>query len=86
MQAQQIRCSISNCHYWLQGNQCGADQILVTSRAMANSLPDAMDAPDAPQVVETPVHTYDSSCCKTFVSKQAYAAFEDGVTKGEGSL
>lgn len=82
MAQQQIRCSISNCHYWSQGNVCSADQILVTSQSMAQTMPENMDAPMASQIAETPVHTSRDSCCKTFTSKHTYAAFEDGVMKG----
>jgi hypothetical protein len=25
----QVKCSVSNCHYWEQNNHCGADAIMI---------------------------------------------------------
>lgn len=76
---QNIRCSISNCHYWGKGNQCQATEILVTSNTMAQNLSDVIDAPYANQVTETPVANSQESCCKTFVLKTELNQNFDGV-------
>lgn len=81
MPNQHIRCSIDNCHYWGQGNQCNAQEIVVTSNAMADALPDPIDAPQADQLAQSPVNKCTESCCKTFVVKGAYDVFADGVRK-----
>lgn len=25
----QVKCSVSNCHYWKEDNECGADAIMI---------------------------------------------------------
>lgn len=79
--SQQIRCSISNCHYWAEGNFCKAEQVLVTSQTMSKGLNNKMDAPVATQLAMTPISTVAESCCNTFTPAGAYSAFEDGVIK-----
>jgi len=37
--AQRIMCTVSNCHYWKDGNECAAEEILVTSDSFANYSP-----------------------------------------------
>lgn len=81
MYKQQINCSISNCHYWAEGNVCQASAILVTSDTMAQSLPEAMGAATATQVAQSPVFKRSESCCQTFVQRAAYQAKQDGVEK-----
>jgi hypothetical protein len=29
--AQDVLCEVNNCHYWKQGNRCGAEAIYVVS-------------------------------------------------------
>lgn len=79
----QVHCSISNCHYWEQGNVCRADRILVTSHDMAKNLADKVDAPLAAGVTATPVSKCYDSCCKTFVLKTDNSQNTDGVLKLE---
>lgn len=82
MSAQQkIRCSISNCHYYGQGNLCQANEILVMSDTMSNNLPELLDAPQAAQVKQTPVAKGTESCCKTFVPRGSFQQNLDGVLK-----
>lgn len=78
---QHIHCSVNNCHYWAQGNMCHANEILVTSDGMSDSLPDRIDAPKASQVQPTPVNTCMESCCKTFVAKGSDKTNVDGIYK-----
>ena len=81
MDNQRILCSINNCHYWKQGNICGADCILVTSDSMSKNLPDQVDAPYAAQITQTPVGKSHESCCKTFVPKSSFYQNIDGILK-----
>lgn len=30
--AEDVLCEVQNCHYWRDGNQCGADRIYVVSQ------------------------------------------------------
>lgn len=78
---QHIHCSVSNCHYWVSGNMCHANEIMVTSDQLSASLPDNIDAPMASQISPTPVNTCMDSCCKTFVPKGSKQIKADGVTK-----
>lgn len=75
----QVRCSIKNCHYWQEGNECGASEILITSDDKARTLPDTIDATMAVQVGESPVSDCTQSCCKTFSPKGSHYAYLDGV-------
>lgn len=77
----QIFCSISNCHYYREGNICGANQILVTSDTMSQNLSPHIDAPYAAQITQTPVTKSPETCCKTFVHKNDFYQNTDGVTK-----
>ncbi len=65
----------------MKGNKCAASQILVTSDEMAKTLPREVDSPYAARVPATPVAHCVNSCCKTFVSKDDFHAFSDGVVK-----
>ncbi len=78
---QHIHCSVNNCHYWANGNMCHANEILVTSDRMSDTLPDRIDAPMAAQIAPTPVETCMESCCKTFVAKNSPEINVDGVRK-----
>ncbi|HHY38302.1 MAG TPA: DUF1540 domain-containing protein [Clostridia bacterium] len=64
-----VRCSVNNCHYWDTGNYCKAKDIMVTSDAMGDRMPDSFDAPRADNAVGTPVTSCMETCCKTFVQK-----------------
>ena len=60
-----IKCSVSNCVYWQKGNDCTAQQILVTSDANASSVHDVSLLSSA-----TPQAGHSSdTCCKTFKDK-----------------
>ncbi len=76
-----IRCTISNCHYWSRGNRCSAGEILVTSDTMSKCLPEIINAPYASQITETPVNKNHESCCRTFVLKTDYNQNLDGILK-----
>lgn len=78
---QHIHCSVSNCNYWVQGNMCHANEIMVTSDKVSDTLPDRIDAPAAAQIQPTPVQSCMDSCCKTFVPKGSDKIGVDGVYK-----
>ena len=78
---QHIHCSVNSCHYWKQGNVCDAQEIMVTSDAMGDSLPDSTDATSHRVFGTTPVNTCMETCCKTFVYQGSGDAKVDGVKK-----
>ncbi len=77
-----IRCSVNNCHYWGQGNDCLASEIMVTTDASGNATPDSFDAPQASTAGPTPASTCMETCCKTFVREGDKSAHRvDGVVE-----
>jgi hypothetical protein len=64
-----IRCSVSNCHYWMQGNYCEASSIMVTSDEVPRQSHHGIDQNMISQV-DTPVGQCEQTCCKTFISNQ----------------
>lgn len=80
---QHIHCSVNNCHYWSQGNNCQANEILVTADAVGNSTGDSYDAPKASTISATPARMAMETCCKTFVGKNSTTAKADGVYKNQ---
>lgn len=66
----EVYCTISNCHYWDDGNRCGADKILITSDAVGDRYPDDIDAQQVTMIVDevgtTPTGSCMETCCKTF--------------------
>lgn len=78
---QKIMCTVQNCNYWAQGNECHASQILVTSNSFADAQPDSFDALQASTAPQTPVATCMDTCCKTFVGKGSRDARADKITR-----
>jgi len=74
-----VVCSIDNCHYWAEGNECMASQILITSDAVGRQEPESFDAPVAQSMARTPVHKCMETCCKTFMSKDSRNKYADDV-------
>ncbi len=66
---ERIRCSVSNCHYWMTGNYCEASSIVITGDQVGAQSFHGMDASMISQV-DTPVGRCEATCCKTFISKQ----------------
>lgn len=66
-----VYCTVNNCHYWADRNQCRADRILVTADSFANQAPDTVDAPQSGNLTATPVNRAMETACKTFVPKNA---------------
>ncbi len=75
----EVYCTISNCHYWKNGNYCDANEILVTNDKLASSEPDRLDAPQASTLEHTPVGQCMDTCCKTFVPSGSGKENVDGV-------
>lgn len=79
--ANQVYCSVNNCHYWTQGNHCGASKIMITSDQVGYNEPDTFDAPQSAQAPPSPVESCMDTCCKTFVMKGSDYIEDDGVFK-----
>lgn len=68
----EVRCSVSNCAFWGQGNFCQANSIIVQPDAQ-----DSMQTEDASytstvlngQMMESSVSTSVETCCQTFKPK-----------------
>ncbi|HHU60679.1 MAG TPA: DUF1540 domain-containing protein [Natronincola sp.] len=76
-----VNCSVNNCHYWTQGNICGASSIMITADHVGYDKPDSFDAPQASTAPPSPVDSCMETCCKTFVPKGSEHIEEDGVYK-----
>lgn len=81
MMNQHIHCTVSNCHYWNQGNMCHANEILVVSDQFGDSQPDNVDATMAKQLSPTPVDTCMATCCKSFVPAGSTQVGVDGIKR-----
>ncbi len=79
--ANRVNCSVNNCHYWVQGNVCGASSIMITSDQVGYDEPDSFDAPQASLAPPSPVESCMETCCKTFVMKGSPHIEDDGVYK-----
>lgn len=79
--SQHIHCLVNDCHYWNTGNNCGANEILVVSDTLGQSLPDRVDATMAKQLTPATAGTCMSTCCKSFVTKGSDKIHVDGIKK-----
>ncbi len=60
-----VKCTVSNCEYWGQENNCTAEQILIT--APASALPKVeKHGVGAEKMHETPIRKVEDSLCYTF--------------------
>ncbi len=81
-----IRCSVSSCHYWMEGNYCEASSIMITSDAVPRETHHGIDASAISQI-DTPVSQCEETCCKTFISNSDTDEHTvDDVTKIGGQL
>lgn len=78
---QHIHCIVNDCHYWNQGNNCNANEILVATDQFGNNQPDQIDATMAKQLTPTNAGTCMSTCCKSFVTKGSDKIDVDGIKK-----
>jgi len=79
--SQHIHCSVSNCHYWAQGNKCDANEIVVITDSLANQYPDNVDAPTASSIPASPADKCEATCCKTFINSGSAEVNVDGVKR-----
>lgn len=66
-----VKCNVSNCEYWEEGNECGADSILVEVDAHAENN---YRMTDDGQLIGMAAHMDEAedaaaTCCHTFESK-----------------
>ncbi len=66
---ERIRCSVSNCHYWMQGNYCEASSVMVSSDELPRETYHGIESAMISQV-DTPVSQCEQTCCKTFISSR----------------
>lgn len=81
MRQQRILCTVDNCHYWNQGNECYASEILVTSDSLGDSAPDRIDAASAKNLQVTPVDDCMQTACKTFAHEKSAKVNADNVLR-----
>jgi hypothetical protein len=65
-----VKCAVSNCTYWNQGNKCGADAIMIEVDKHANAKFDAEFAGESfdTEHQDTAAEVR-STCCHTFKKK-----------------
>lgn len=65
----EVRCTVSNCHYWDEGNRCGADRILITLDKIGRQF-ERTDSTRIENIIEevgqTPADQSVETCCQTF--------------------
>lgn len=70
----EVYCTVDNCQWWAQGNECHASTILITHDRIGAKYPDEYDSPHVQQIVEmsgeTPAESCMDTCCKTFTPKR----------------
>jgi hypothetical protein len=59
-----VKCTVSNCEYWLEQNGCRAGQILVTHASPLISAD--RHGMNAEQLQQTPAEEVTETCCYTF--------------------
>lgn len=66
-----VKCSVSNCGYWSNGNQCSADVIMVEVDQHANKKFNAEFAGESFDTEHKDVASkVSNTCCHTFVAKK----------------
>ncbi|MDD4238256.1 MAG: DUF1540 domain-containing protein [Desulfotomaculaceae bacterium] len=78
---QHIHCIVNDCHYWSQGNNCIANEILVATDQFGNNQPDQIDASIANQLTPSTAGSCMSTCCKSYVTKDSNKTGADGIKK-----
>lgn len=58
-----VRCTVSNCFFWDEGNRCGADEILIVREDISRLDDDSMEIAD---IGYTPAAVSTQTSCKTF--------------------
>ena len=70
----EVKCTVSNCEYWDQGNVCAADQILITAGSTAGK---DKHGSGAGRMGHTPVQMAEDCFCWTFTARQDAFMDED---------
>ncbi|NMM51494.1 DUF1540 domain-containing protein [Paenibacillus aquistagni] len=65
-----VKCSVSNCHFWGQGNKCQAASIAIDIDAHATKLMEEY-ADELNGLHQDCASTSSVTCCKTFKPKDA---------------
>ncbi len=63
----EIKCTVSNCEYWDQGNVCSAAQVLITAGGTQGKDPEGANAA---LVERTPIGVAQDCFCLTFRARQ----------------
>lgn len=78
---QHIHCIVNDCHYWVQGNNCVANEILVATDQFGSTQTDQIDAQMAKQLTPANAGSCMATCCKSYVSKGSDKIGVDGIKK-----
>jgi len=81
----EVRCTVSNCTYWYEGNRCSAETILVISDAAIARMgqPGARlhgggkHDQEIGEIGQTPARVSTETCCYTFRPRDAAQAQKD---------
>ena len=63
----EVRCTVSNCHYWSDGNVCAAEAILVISDEALPRI--GKHDEEIGEIGQTPARVSKETCCYTFRPK-----------------
>jgi hypothetical protein len=67
-----VKCSVSNCTFWKEGNSCGADSIMIDVDSHANVDYNAEFAGEQFDTAHQDVaKAVSSTCCHTFKAKSS---------------
>ncbi len=72
-----VKCSVSNCAYWGQDNNCQADVIMIEIDKHANmKFQEEFSGESFDSEHQDAAQTKSSTCCHTFKQKESGAAFK----------
>ncbi|WP_442603734.1 DUF1540 domain-containing protein [Paenibacillus sp. KN14-4R] len=63
-----VKCSVANCHYWGQGNNCNADSIMIEIDSHAGKHYDSEFASEF-EGHQDQASSAAKTCCHTFKAK-----------------
>jgi hypothetical protein len=67
-----VKCSVSNCEYWNQGNNCGADAIMIEIDQHASMKFDSEFAGESfDSDHQDHAGSTSATCCHTFKAKKS---------------
>ena len=78
---QHIHCIVNNCHYWQEGNNCVANEILVATDEFGANYPEEIDAHMASNLTPQTAGDCMTTCCKTFIPNDSKYTTLDNVKK-----